>query len=110
MRGALLLMSLVFLLAFGGDDPFGEGVRAFREGRFEDALHRFDEAERAFATVGSMGQLRPDTAFYWAKLSVDRGRTEQAIQLLESALANPSQFVMRDEAEDLLEKLQPKKK
>lgn len=71
---------------------------------------RLDEADRALATAGSMGQLRPDTAYYWARLSADRGRTDQALQMLESALANSSPFAMRDEAEDLLEQLQPKKK
>jgi superkiller protein 3 len=69
---------------------------------------RLDEAERAFATAGSMGQLRPDTAFYWANLAADRGRNEQALQMLESALATSTPFATRDEAEDLLERLKPK--
>jgi tetratricopeptide (TPR) repeat protein len=70
-------------------------------------VKRLDDAERAFATAASMGQLRSDTAYYWARLNADRGRTDEAIRLLRSALATSAPFLMREEAESLLEKLAP---
>ena len=51
-------------------------------------LGRFDEAEKAFQAAVSGGQFSPDTAYYMARLSYDRGREAQAKQWLELALKN----------------------
>ena len=46
-------------------------------------LGRLDEAEKAFQAAISGGQVAPDTAYYIACLSYDRGREPQAKQWLE---------------------------
>lgn len=68
-------------------------------------LERIDEAEAALRKAASGGTMSPDTAYYIARVSVDRGREEQARQLLESALKTTRPFSLRKEAKLLLESL-----
>jgi len=68
-------------------------------------LERIDEAEAALRKAASGGSMSPDTAYYIARVSVDRGRKEQARQLLESALKTTRPFSLRKEATLLLESL-----
>lgn len=68
-------------------------------------LNRLNEAEQALAKAASAGTLSADTAFYIAKVQVDRGQNAKAKELLENALKTKRPFSMRKEAEALLEKL-----
>ncbi len=68
-------------------------------------LGRLDDAEKALQAAVSGGQFNPDTAYYVARLSVDRGRESQAKQWLEIALKSPGPFALREEAKALLEQL-----
>jgi tetratricopeptide (TPR) repeat protein len=74
------------------------GIVLFRMGRQ-------DEAAKAFETAMNSGGLSPDTAYYIAKLSDAQKRPEQAIQWLENALKSNQPFVMRQEAQALLDQL-----
>ncbi len=68
-------------------------------------LGRIDEAEQALGKAASSGQLSPDTAYYIARVSVDRNNSQQARNLLETALKAKRPFSKRQEAEALLEQL-----
>jgi tetratricopeptide (TPR) repeat protein len=68
-------------------------------------LGKVDEAEQALRKAASGGTLSADTAFYIAKVSVDRGRNKQAKDLLENALKTKRPFSKRQEAEKLLEQV-----
>jgi tetratricopeptide (TPR) repeat protein len=68
-------------------------------------LGRLDDAEKAFQAAVSGGSVAPDTAYYIACLSYDRGREAQAKQWLDIALKSTGPFAMRQEAKALLEKL-----
>jgi tetratricopeptide (TPR) repeat protein len=68
-------------------------------------LGRLDEAETALRKAISSGQLSADTAYYIARISVDRDRKDEARQLLEQALRSTAPFSMRSEAKSLLEQL-----
>jgi tetratricopeptide (TPR) repeat protein len=68
-------------------------------------LGRIDEAERFLQIAGSRGQVSPDTAYYIARVAVERGREAQAKQVLEDALKSPARFYTRSEAQSLLERL-----
>lgn len=68
-------------------------------------LGRLDEAEGALRKAVSTGQMSADTAYYIARVSVDRDRKDEARQLLEQALKSPGTFTLRPEAKALLEKL-----
>ncbi len=48
---------LAVWLLLGGDDPFTEGLRAYREGRFQQALAAFTEAETAAGADASPALL-----------------------------------------------------
>lgn len=64
------------------------------------------DAERALQHSASVGQmLRPDTAYYFANVYAETGRTEDAIKLLESALKTKGLFSEREDAQALLDKL-----
>lgn len=69
-------------------------------------LGRTDDAEQALNTAVSAGQFSPDTAYYLAKVYVDRDKKTAAKQLLEAAmkLKNPL-FTQRKEAQALLDQL-----
>ncbi len=68
-------------------------------------LGRLDEAEAALAQAARAGNLSADTAYYIARVQVDRGQKDQARQLLEQALKTTRPFLLRKEAETLLESL-----
>lgn len=68
-------------------------------------LGRLDEAEGALRKAISGGQLSADTAYYIARVSVDRDRKDEARQLLEQAMKSSAPFQMRSEAKELLEQL-----
>ena len=67
-------------------------------------LGKLDEAEQALKLAAS-GGFNPDTAYYMACLSVDRGREEDAKQLLENALKSKAPFLQRQEAQAWLDRL-----
>jgi len=64
-----------------------------------------DEAEKALRTAASGGTVSPDTAYYLARLDVDRGRKAEAKLILESAVKATGLFMFRKEAEELLVQL-----
>jgi len=68
-------------------------------------LDRIDEAERVLRQAAAGGNLSADTAYYIARISADRGRKDEAKQLLEQALETKRPFSQRKEAEALLEEL-----
>jgi Tfp pilus assembly protein PilF len=68
-------------------------------------LGRLDDAEKALQAAISGGSFTPDTAYYIARLSYDRGRESQAKQWLDIALKSNAPFAMRSEAKALLEQL-----
>jgi len=68
-------------------------------------LDRLDEAERVLRQTATSGNLSADTAYYIAQVSADRGRKEEAKQLLESALKSKRPFSKREEAQALLKKV-----
>jgi tetratricopeptide (TPR) repeat protein len=68
-------------------------------------LGRLDEAEQALRAAASSGNLKPETAFYLARLAVDRGRQPEAKQLLEAALSSGAVFPQREEAQALMGQL-----
>lgn len=63
-----------------------------------------DRAEQALRQAASLGNLRPDTAFYLAQVAYDRGNKELAKNLLIETLKNRS-FAMKPESEKLLAKI-----
>lgn len=68
-------------------------------------LGKIDEAEQVLAKVAGSGSLSPDTAYYIARISVDRNRKDDAKQLLQQALKTTAPFAQRQEAQALLTKL-----
>jgi tetratricopeptide (TPR) repeat protein len=68
-------------------------------------MGRLDEAEKAFQAAVAGGSVGADTAYYIARLSYDRGRETQAKQWLDIALKSSGPFAMRQDAQELLEKL-----
>jgi Tfp pilus assembly protein PilF len=66
---------------------------------------RLDEAEKALRTAAAAGPMSIDTAYYTARVLVDRDRKADARQLLENALKGTGLSMCRQEAEDLLEQL-----
>jgi tetratricopeptide (TPR) repeat protein len=63
-----------------------------------------DRAEEALRLAASSGNLSPDTAYYLAQVSYDRGSKELAKNLLEAALKTHS-FSMHQEAQTLADKI-----
>ena len=53
----------------------------------------------------SGGSVSADTAYYLARIDVDRNQTSEAKALLENALKTTRPFSMRQEAQALLEQL-----
>ena len=68
-------------------------------------LGRLDEADKALELAASSGQISPDTAYYIARVAVDRGHEARARQFLEGALKSTARFCMRPEAKALMEQL-----
>jgi tetratricopeptide (TPR) repeat protein len=71
-------------------------------------LGKIDEAEKAFQSVAASGNVKPDTAYYIAKVSVARDKKQLAIQWLENAMKSTGPFAMRKEAKALLDELKKK--
>ena len=70
-------------------------------------LGKINEAEQVLRQTISGGSLSPDTAYYIAQVSADRGQKDQAKALLESALKTKRPFSMRPDAEALLKTIVP---
>lgn len=68
-------------------------------------LGKTNEAEQILGKVFSAGVMSPDTAYYIATILRDRGKTDAAIRLLESAIARPEPFAQRQPTAELLAKL-----
>lgn len=66
---------------------------------------QLDQAEQALRQAAQSGNISSDTAYYLAQVSFDRGRKDDAKQLLQAALKNERPFSKRQEAEALLKKL-----
>ncbi len=67
-------------------------------------LGKLEEADNALRVAISRG-FHPDTAYYLARVDVDRNREDEAKMLLQKALSNPGLFAMRPEATALFEQL-----
>lgn len=71
-------------------------------------LGRAGEAGRLLNAVMQSQQVSADSAYYVARVLADQGRSVEATQLLEAALANPQPFANRLNASDLLNELRTK--
>lgn len=72
---------------------------------------RLNEAEQALRTAISGGSFSAETAYYLARVLVDRGGNDaDAKQLLEGALATTGMFSQREEAKALLDQLKKAEK
>jgi uncharacterized protein (TIGR02996 family) len=72
----------------------------YRSGRLEDAERTLN------AAIGATGgQVNGDTAFFAARILADRGRVEEARNLLRSIANLPGAFAYRREAQELFQKL-----
>ncbi len=63
---------------------------------------RLDEAERALQASAGGGQISSDTAYFYARLLKERGKTAEAKELLKKALESDGPFVSRSDAKTLL--------
>jgi tetratricopeptide (TPR) repeat protein len=68
-------------------------------------LGRTNEAEQILSKVMGGGQISPDTAYYVGKMLQDRGKTSDAIKILESAVGSPNPFAQRQASTELLAQL-----
>jgi tetratricopeptide (TPR) repeat protein len=68
-------------------------------------LGRLDDAEAALGKASSIAESDLDTAYFTARVMVDRGRKAEAKKLLETALKNPAPCRFRQSAEELLRQL-----
>jgi tetratricopeptide (TPR) repeat protein len=59
---------------------------------------RLDDAQKTLMTAASGGQVERDTAYYLAKVLVEKNAPDDARKLLKEALAQPGPFVNRAEA------------
>lgn len=66
---------------------------------------RLEDAEKALQKAAAAGPLSVDTAYYTARVLVDRDRKADAKKLLETALKLPGRAMFRQDAEDLLRDL-----
>lgn len=71
-------------------------------------LGRTNDAEQALNRVLQTGSLSPDSAYYVAKVLVDRGRNDDAAKLLDGALKTPIPFVQREASQKLLNEINAK--
>ena len=68
-------------------------------------LGKLDEAEGALCAAIQGAGFNPDTAYYLARVNVDRNREVEARALLKGAIEEPGIFAMRQEAKGLLDQL-----
>jgi len=66
---------------------------------------RLDDAEQKLRTAVSGVRTTPDIAYYLARVLADKGRTDDARKLLETATKLPGAFAHRDDAAALLKTL-----
>ncbi len=74
------------------------GWGLYREGRL-------DQAEEKLRIAISAPRTTPDILYYFARVMVDKGRTDDARKLLESTTSRPGAFAHRDDAVALLKTL-----
>ncbi len=67
---------------------------------------KLKEADQVLGRLAQAGRVSEDTAYYIARVSAEVGRKEQAVTLLQQAVASKRPFSMRQEAEALLKELQ----
>jgi tetratricopeptide (TPR) repeat protein len=67
--------------------------------------NRIDEAERLLQASASGGQVSSDTAYYYARVLKERGKTADVKELLKKALDSDGPFVSRADAKALYEEL-----
>ncbi len=63
------------------------------------------EAEQLVGRILAGGMLNADIAYYVAKILQERGRADDATNLLEAALKNPAPFIQRQNASELLKQI-----
>ncbi len=68
-------------------------------------LGRLEDAEKVLPIAKPIAATDLDTAYILARVAVDRGRKEEARQLIEEALKNTKTVSFRQESEDLLKSL-----
>jgi tetratricopeptide (TPR) repeat protein len=66
---------------------------------------RLDDAEKAVRAAVAAGPVSVDTAYYSARVAVDRGRKDEAKKTLETALKASGRSMFRQDAEELLNQL-----
>ncbi len=71
-------------------------------------LGKLDAAERALQTAASGGVMSLDTSYYLAHVLRDRGREDEAKQLLKKAVDSPGSFTFRQEAREWLNQIAKK--
>lgn len=74
-------------------------------GRVLYRLGEVDNAEQALRQAIASGRASSETAFYLAQIAVDRGRLDEAKDVLRKSLDTPGQFVFRQDAQALLDRL-----
>jgi Flp pilus assembly protein TadD len=91
-------------------------ARAFSQGRYATEVdstygwalyknNRIAEADKVLRGLVRSARVSDDTLYYAAQVAAERGRPQEAMQLLQRALDRKRPFTMRPEAEDLLMKL-----
>jgi len=68
-------------------------------------LGQLDQAEKTLRMAAASGSLSPDTAYYIARVSADKGNAKEARALLERVLKVKGLFSQRAEAQALLQQL-----
>ena len=71
-------------------------------------LDRDADAQRMMQAVVNSRQISPDAAYYVARMLKDQNKVNEAIQILQEALANPQPFANRTNAMNLQKELQDK--
>jgi len=66
---------------------------------------QLDQADRVLDQVGRTGQFGADTAYFIARVAVDKGRKEEAKRLLTAALDAKRPFSKEQDARALLEQI-----
>ncbi|MFO0946784.1 MAG: tetratricopeptide repeat protein [Planctomycetota bacterium] len=74
-------------------------------GRVLYRLGEVDNAEQALRQAIATGRASSETAYYLALIAVDRGRLDEAKDVLKRALDTPGQFVYRQDAQALYDRL-----
>ncbi|MGL4419603.1 MAG: tetratricopeptide repeat protein [Gemmataceae bacterium] len=69
---------------------------------------RFDEALKALQTAASSGSIERDTAYYLARVLVEKAQPDEARKVLTESLAAPGPFVNRKDAEAFLAEVNTK--